>query len=162
VAIREQTMAADHPALAQNLNNLGEDYRHLGEPERALELHTRALAIWETKLGPEHPDVALSHTAIGDDLLALGRLDEALPHLERALVIRAGESIDPVERAHTQWAMARALWGASVAAGRDRARAPELARAALETFAADEEPELEGEVRAWLASIGASDLVGPS
>ena len=51
----------------------------LGDPERALPLHARALAVWEAACGADHPEVAHALT------------DIAVIHLEQVTGGRRGE-----------------------------------------------------------------------
>ena len=44
--------------MAHSLNNLARLYQAQGKYADAEPLHKRALAIWESALGPEHPNVA--------------------------------------------------------------------------------------------------------
>ena len=55
-----------------------------GEAE---DLHRKALALQESRLGPDHPDVALSLNSIALLMMDRGELEAAAPLLERALAI---------------------------------------------------------------------------
>jgi len=151
LAIRKRTMAPDHPNIAQNYHNLAENFQHLGQLERALELHRKALVIWDEKLGPNHDAVAGALTGVGADLVLLGRADEAVEPLVRALGIGDVAKIDAVDRAHTRWYLARALWDAGDSSGRDRPRATSLATQAADAYEASGELSDAADARAWLA-----------
>jgi CHAT domain-containing protein len=58
--IREKTLGADHPDVAQAVNNLANFYYIKGDYARSEQFSQRALAIREKVLGSEHPDVASS------------------------------------------------------------------------------------------------------
>lgn len=63
IALLEKSVAADHPDIANLLNNLGGALVNLGrfdEAERALD---RARQVWTTQLGERHPLVAVALTS---------------------------------------------------------------------------------------------------
>jgi hypothetical protein len=66
------------------------------------------------------------------------------PEPARLYCIESTKKLDSNSLAQTQWAMARALWGA----GQDRARSLELATKAAAGFAA---PDDQAEVTRWLS-----------
>jgi serine/threonine-protein kinase len=74
----------DHPELAVALADYGALLDARRQPERALALHLRALAIRESALGPEHPDVAASYNDIGLNLHRSGDHAGAVPWFEGA------------------------------------------------------------------------------
>jgi tetratricopeptide (TPR) repeat protein len=55
LAIYEEALGPDHPAVGTTLNNLAELYRAQGRYAEAQPLYERALAICEQALGPDHP-----------------------------------------------------------------------------------------------------------
>ena len=118
------------PALAINLSNRGEYLVALDRVPEALVAFQDALARWESVLGPRHAFVAYALTGIGVAHWRLGRAEQAIPPLERALAIREASEPDPAQVAETRFALARALWDA----GRERARALQLAAAARAAF----------------------------
>jgi tetratricopeptide (TPR) repeat protein len=63
-------------------------YRDMGDYQKALLLHQRALEIREKKLGPEHPDTAASLNDLGMLYDAMGNYQKALLLYQRALEIR--------------------------------------------------------------------------
>jgi tetratricopeptide (TPR) repeat protein len=58
LAIRETALGANHPDVAQTLNNLALVYADQSKHGEAEALYKRALAIRETALGANHLDVA--------------------------------------------------------------------------------------------------------
>ncbi|MBA3817618.1 MAG: serine/threonine protein kinase [Deltaproteobacteria bacterium] len=151
LAIREKVLGADHPDVARTLLNLGELYRQQGDHLRAVEMFRRGLAIAEAKLPPKAPEISVCLAGIGLSELAAGEPARALPSLERAVALLQGGM--PNELAPTEWGLARALWDT----GRDRVRARQLARKALERFVALEratDREQIDAIRSWLARNG--------
>jgi tetratricopeptide (TPR) repeat protein len=59
----------------------------MGDPARAAEVHSRALAIREAALGEDHPDVAESLYNLGKVRHAIGEATGAQAAFERALAI---------------------------------------------------------------------------
>jgi serine/threonine protein kinase/tetratricopeptide (TPR) repeat protein len=130
----EGSLGPAHPKVALALYNLGEATRRRGSPDQALPYYARALAIDEKAFGADHPDVAMVLTGIGETELALGHASAATPPLERALAFRAAHSGgDPMERADTEFALARALVAGGSTGGGARAKA--LATHASEGYA---------------------------
>ena len=64
------------PALAKELNNLGNSLGDAGRNEAAVILLRKALALW--------PDYALAHANLAAILIRLTRYEDALAHLARA------------------------------------------------------------------------------
>ncbi|MCX4242308.1 serine/threonine-protein kinase [Paraliomyxa miuraensis] len=153
LAIREKALGPDHPSVAASLSSLGNVASRQGAYEEAREYHERALAIQEKALGPDHPDVAYTLTGLGEALLGLAKPADALTPLERALTIRTTHEVQPALLAATRFALARALWIAPAAQGRDRPRARTLAEQAHDAYAAlgDAKKTERTEVQAWLA-----------
>jgi tetratricopeptide (TPR) repeat protein len=58
--IRERTLGEGHPDLADSYDRLANCALSSNDPERAGELHARALALRRSVLGPDHRDVARS------------------------------------------------------------------------------------------------------
>jgi tetratricopeptide (TPR) repeat protein/predicted Ser/Thr protein kinase len=153
LAIREKALGPDHPDVAASLNGLGAWAHAQDKYDDARKLYERALAIRAKALGPDHPEVAGSLTGLGRALLGLAKPADALVPLERALAIRTAQEVDPAVLADTRFALARALWGAPVAQGRDRPRGRTLVEQARDDYAAagDDEKANLVEVEAWLA-----------
>jgi len=146
--IWERAWGPEHPDVAITHGNLAKVHLLRGDAARALAHARRALAINEGALGPDHPDLGRSLTTIGQSLIALDRPVEAIAALERALAVRSTSAVDSIRVAETRFALARALRDA----GRDRARARELAEAALASYrGAGERTAAESrDVSAWL------------
>jgi CHAT domain-containing protein/Tfp pilus assembly protein PilF len=86
--IRENTLGAADPLVAESLNSLGSAHRAKGDHARAEALFQRALAIRETALGAEHPDVATSLSNLAIVYFTRGDYAKAEPLHRRALAIR--------------------------------------------------------------------------
>lgn len=142
--------------MAYSLTNLGAVACSEGKFEQARDYQERALAIREQALGPDHPQIAYPLTGLGQALLGQREPADALAHLERALSIRSSDEGEPTQLAKTRFVLARALWDAPADAGRDRARALELAELARSVYAeAGEKSTKElAEVEAWLREHG--------
>ena len=53
--IKENQLGADHPDVAQSLNNLALLYNTQGNYAEAKKLSQQALTIWQQTLGNQHP-----------------------------------------------------------------------------------------------------------
>ncbi|MEE3719016.1 tetratricopeptide repeat protein [Tumidithrix elongata RA019] len=87
LAIRETALGADHPDVAQSLNNLAGLYQAQGNYPAAEPLYKRALVIREKALGADHPDVATSLNNLALLYQAQGNYLDAEPLYKRALAI---------------------------------------------------------------------------
>jgi CHAT domain-containing protein/tetratricopeptide (TPR) repeat protein len=87
IEIQQQALGADHPDLAESLNNLAEFTGIQREYDEAEELHKRALAIREKALGQNDPKVAVSLTNLARLYSVTRRPKDAIPLLQRALAI---------------------------------------------------------------------------
>ncbi|CAN0342697.1 unnamed protein product, partial [Ectocarpus sp. 12 AP-2014] len=88
LAICEEFLGPDHPAVATALNNRAGLFERQGKYIEAEPLYERSQAIQEKVLGPEHPDVA---TTLNNRALLLesqGKYIEAQPLYERSQAIR--------------------------------------------------------------------------
>jgi CHAT domain-containing protein/Tfp pilus assembly protein PilF len=85
--IRERTLGAEAPDVADALNNLALLYYHKGDYARAEPLYQRALAIWEKALGPDHSDVAFALNNLALLYYHKGDYARAEPLYQRALAI---------------------------------------------------------------------------
>jgi tetratricopeptide (TPR) repeat protein len=121
-------LGADHPSLSAALDGLGDALYAEGKYAAALGDYRRALALLERTLGPSHPDLGDALVGIGLVELARGGGSRAIAPLERALTLRQKDG-DPIELAHAQFALARAL------ATTDTARATQLATDARAAYA---------------------------
>ena len=88
LAIREEALGPEHPAVASSLNGVAAILRRQGKLDEALAHHRRALAIRESALGPRHPMVASSLNNMSNVLVQQGQTTEARLALEKALAIR--------------------------------------------------------------------------
>ncbi|MCX4242705.1 serine/threonine-protein kinase [Paraliomyxa miuraensis] len=87
LALREQQLGSEHPAVAESLLAVGKFQAAMGD-ERALATLERARDLAVAALGPEHPTVAVVDNEIGVALYGHDRLDESLVVFRRALTIR--------------------------------------------------------------------------
>ncbi|MCA9707186.1 MAG: serine/threonine protein kinase, partial [Myxococcales bacterium] len=87
LALLEQELEPEHPAIASALNNIGHALHDQGQLGAALEHHQRALSSWQRALGPRHHTVAISLANIGHVLLKQGHHASALAHYRQALAI---------------------------------------------------------------------------
>lgn len=71
LTIRERQLGADHPDIAQNLNNLAGLYCSQGSYSEAEPLYERSLKITETSLGVAHPHTMTVRKNYVDCLKAL-------------------------------------------------------------------------------------------
>ena len=73
---------------ATSYNNIGNVYRKLGDYDKALEYHNKALEIKKAVLGEKHRDTADSYNNIGNVYSELKDYDKALEYYIKALKIR--------------------------------------------------------------------------
>lgn len=152
LAIREATLGPEHSDVAGSLSGLAGVLRAEGEPERARALLDRALGIQREALGAEHPKVAILLVGLAQLDLDAGSADRAIVRLERAVSIHtAALGPDHHDVAEAQFLLARALWDAPAGKGRDRTRARDLARRAVDGV---HPPEARAEIERWLDSHG--------
>jgi serine/threonine-protein kinase len=149
VAIATEGLGPGHPDLALHLYNRGEILRALGRRADARVSYNGARAIWERELGADNTLLAYVLTGIGQTHLDDNDANSALVPLERAYRIGQSEGPDSPRRAETNFALARALWGAR----RDRGRALTLAEEAKATYAKTPTQDKLAEVESWLRSV---------
>ncbi|MEZ4385597.1 MAG: serine/threonine-protein kinase, partial [Nannocystaceae bacterium] len=110
------------------------------------------LAARERTQGPDHPASSGALLNLGRARLGLGQPDDAIAPLTRAAALLEA-STSPARSAPARFALARALWDASIAGGRDRDRARELATAARDDLGAQAGARgLLREIDAWRAT----------
>jgi tetratricopeptide (TPR) repeat protein len=148
MAITEKSLGSEHPRMATYLSDRGEILNALGRPAEARRSFERARIIWERELGLENRSLAYALTGIGRSYLAEDQPASAIVPLERALKIREQQESDPVLRAETSFALARALWESN----RNRSRAQALAAAARTAYLEAGAHGKQGEVDGWLAT----------
>jgi serine/threonine protein kinase/tetratricopeptide (TPR) repeat protein len=148
LSIWEKTLGKDHPSLSAALDGLGAALLARGDARGALAPFERATRLLEAAEGPDHPDLADGLTGYGLAQLALGDGRHAALALERALKIQLASPGNPLDKARTQFGLARAL----VASGGDPARARTLATEARAAYAANPATRKEtSEIDTWLA-----------
>jgi tetratricopeptide (TPR) repeat protein len=76
-----------HPAVADDLINLGAIADALGRPEAAVPRYREALAIFEQWYGPRHMETASAMTGLAQVLLRVKQSDEALELFTRSLEV---------------------------------------------------------------------------
>ncbi len=126
LAIWQAKLGAEHPSLSAALDGQGDALMAEHKPAEAETRYKRAVVLLEKALGPKDPNLGEGLTGIGEAELAQHQPERALPPLERALPLRKAAG-DPIDLAHTQFALARALHDS----GGDAARATQLAQSAL-------------------------------
>ena len=94
LSVRRRALGADHPAVAQSLNNLGVVLRHRGNYDGAEPLFNEALAMRRERYeGVDHPDLAESLNNLGLLYQERGRYPVAEKLLREAIAIqRAAEA----------------------------------------------------------------------
>jgi tetratricopeptide (TPR) repeat protein len=121
------------------------------DPKRAETMLREAQTIVEEASSKTDPELGYSLTALGDLYTRTKRPALARGVLERALAIRTADGdTDPEDLAHTELALAQALWTTP----KDRPRALALARGAQQRLEAAKATKRPGyrRVTAWLAS----------
>jgi len=88
LAIREKVLGAEHPDVANSLNNLAFLYQNQGKYTQVEPLYLRALAINEKVLGVEHLVVAISLNNLAFVYDSQGKYAQAEPLYQRALAIQ--------------------------------------------------------------------------
>ncbi len=97
-----RALDSDTLSLAQALNAIGAQERHLGQMDAALVRHQQALELVTKRYSATHPDVAPITKNIGNVHLEAGRLDEAMRWYEKTLEVqRAAFGADSLEVAQT-------------------------------------------------------------
>lgn len=97
-----RALGTDTLSLAQAINAVAAEERHLGQPEAALALHQEALKLVTERYSANHPDTASILKNIGNVHLESGRFDEAMKFYEQTLAVqRAAFGADSLEVAST-------------------------------------------------------------
>ncbi|WAS92407.1 serine/threonine-protein kinase [Nannocystis punicea] len=149
LAIYESAYGREHVEVGETWARVGRTELTRGEFAAAESSFARALALAEVDAGrAELRGVALA--GLGEAQLGRGALAQALGTLTGAEAVMRAAEPGALDRAHLQFALARASW----AAQRELPRALELGRAAAKTFA--ESPEAAPSWRAaasrWLSA----------
>jgi serine/threonine protein kinase/tetratricopeptide (TPR) repeat protein len=80
---------AGEPLVEASIRNtLGVSYQYLGDHEKALAQHRRAIALRRQELGPEHPETVGGMNDLAIILLQSGRSAEAQKILEEAVAVK--------------------------------------------------------------------------
>jgi tetratricopeptide (TPR) repeat protein len=87
VTLDEKSVNLYKSRLATSFNNFGDFLIGQGDYPKALEVHNKALAIWERIYGPDHPRVALSYNNIGVVYYHQGDYPQALEYYHKSLAI---------------------------------------------------------------------------
>jgi tetratricopeptide (TPR) repeat protein len=87
LAIREESLDPDDPAVAQSLEGMGNLFWRKGDFEKAQTFHERALKIREDAYGPDHVTVASSLNNLGNLQHEAGNYEDAKLLYERAVEI---------------------------------------------------------------------------
>jgi CHAT domain-containing protein/tetratricopeptide (TPR) repeat protein len=88
LSILEQALGANHPFVAESLNNLAVLYRAQGNYAQSEPLYQRSLSIYEQALGANHPAVATSLNNLAELYREQGNYTQAEPLYQRSLSIR--------------------------------------------------------------------------
>ena len=83
-----QQVSPDGFGVTRLMQNLAAVYNTNHQPERALALHERALAMRTRLLGTDHVDLAVILLNLGDSHRQMGNFADALPPMQRALALR--------------------------------------------------------------------------
>jgi tetratricopeptide (TPR) repeat protein/predicted Ser/Thr protein kinase len=145
-------LGEEHPNVARIRTRLSKTLRGLGEREAADRELALAIETYEATVGGEHPLMADAIGLRAEAHVEAGRMREAIADRERAHAILEAADHPSSELASAKLALARALWDASPAEGRDRERARTMAAQARATLAGREgEDEMIEAIDAWLA-----------
>ena len=148
IRIRAAKLGADSPLVADALDQLALALLADGLYAEALGECQRSLAIREKVLRKDHPDLSYSLENLGAALIGVRQPEKAIPVLERAIAIRTKENAGDEDLAESRFSLARALWDA----GKDRARAKELAKQAHDGYEQGAQKQEAEKVSAWIAA----------
>lgn len=87
LALEQERLDADHPRIANALNNLAAVLVLRERHAEAKEMLARAIEIYERGFGEEHPNVAKLRLNVSSLEMGMGNLAEARAHVERAIQI---------------------------------------------------------------------------
>ncbi|CAF1514384.1 unnamed protein product [Adineta steineri] len=94
LAIKQKTLASNHPDLGDSYNRIGTVYGSMGDDPKALSYYEKALEIRQQSLPPNHPHLGSSYNNIGLVYNSMGDYPKALSSHEKALRIRQ-QSLPP-------------------------------------------------------------------
>ncbi len=129
LSARPGPMHADVAPLASNLGNI---FRALNRHEDAATAFRQSIEVTEQAAGPLARDLVEPLLGLGGSHGALGRHEDALRAIERAHEIAQHTAVPPLLQANIEYGLGMTR----VAAGRDRADARALVRAARARYAA--------------------------
>ncbi|KIG18757.1 Serine/threonine kinase PKN8 [Enhygromyxa salina] len=149
LGIATRNLGERHEEVGALHSNIGESQLALGRSHDAAASFAHALRILEPLAWADgegsHPKLAFPLKGQGLALIEAGALDAAIPLLERSLEINERHGQEPLERATTRFALARAL------RPRNPDRAADLAKTALAEFEALGQHGEATAVTAWLS-----------
>ncbi|MDY6957980.1 MAG: tetratricopeptide repeat protein, partial [Halobacteriota archaeon] len=87
LSIDKEVYGERHPNVARDLNNIGGEWRTLGDPKKAIEYYEQALSIDKKVYGDRHPSVATDLNNIGMAWYSLGNPKKAIEYYKQALSI---------------------------------------------------------------------------
>ncbi|MEM7156386.1 MAG: serine/threonine-protein kinase [Myxococcota bacterium] len=154
LGITERMRGADSDDLLFPLINLAFLEVRLGRFERAFAYYERARTLVDALEQPNPPMALRVLSAGGAAAAGLGRWPTSIELLEHAQEVAAtAEGVSASLASKVDYDLAKSLWEAAPGAGRDRARAVELATRALERLPeTDEQDEQRDEIEQWLAA----------
>jgi tetratricopeptide (TPR) repeat protein len=143
----ERALGERHPTVAYWLAELGSAAATAGRVGLAADACRRSLTAAIAGTGDDGVDAAYGGVCVGRGELLLGHPAAAADALARAVDVLVASEEMPYDVAEARFLLARAL----AAAGRDRAHARALARAARAGYQASDNPDARvAEVDAWL------------
>jgi serine/threonine protein kinase/tetratricopeptide (TPR) repeat protein len=109
------TSFAGEPLVEASIRStLGVSYQYLGDHQKALKHHQRAIALRRQELGPDHPDTASGMDGLAIILLQMGKSAEAQKILEEVVAVKR-RTLGPDDRrtlhAMTNLSIALAMQG---------------------------------------------------
>ena len=143
-----------HPNHAYVLSTFGRIELRRSNHRHAQALFAQALATLDAHSAAPKYQLATATLGLGRAYLGLNRVAAALPVLERAHEQALAIATAAHRSAPAKFHLARALWQSRSDAGRDRARARELAQEAHVALKdrLGEDAELRADIKVWLAS----------
>ncbi len=134
VRLHEIGAGEQHPSTLIFMGNLAASLLFSNRLEEAEVTGRIVLERNEEVLGPDHPQLVLALLGLAQSIREQGRWAEAAPLYQRALDLAETHAVRGERLGAIQFNYAVALWDGDI----DRARALELARAALRNYAAAE------------------------
>ncbi|CAF1321726.1 unnamed protein product [Adineta steineri] len=88
LAIRQQLLPSNHPALGDSYNRIGIVYDSIGDYQKSLSYYEKARTIRQQSLPSNHPDLGASYNNIGSVYYNMSDYPKALSYYETARIIR--------------------------------------------------------------------------